>query len=418
MVALAATLGLSGLGANPAFANNPPPPITLPTPGQTVVNPDTGNNETVQTDQFPYVITTEGNAILMANVVGQTFTQSGVNYTVTAISGTTVSLQDGGGNNSSTDFVTHVAAATPGGAPQTVSFPSPGGGQNPYRDVQHGGNGGNGSAGALFWSAGDGGGGSNGPAVTDQISGGTISTTDNGLDGVIIQSIGGNGGKGGDGYLGASGGTGGTAGAGGSVTFQQGDAVTTTGNNSIGVLVTSSSGKGGDGGTGFLFSSGGSGGGSPGLGGDASATNTGSIGTSGIGSIGLYVESLGGSAGDGGGSYGIVASGGGGSFGGTGGTATANQQGTVFTSGELATGVLAQSIGGSGGNGGTSGGLVGLGAGGGGGGNGGSAIITTDAYSSTKTTGLLSNALMAQSIGGGGGTGSLAVCLFVLGGIG
>ncbi|KPH66209.1 hypothetical protein [Novosphingobium sp. ST904] len=352
----------------------------------------TGEFETVTKQLPPMQVQTDGNnVILLADEVGQTFDVSGTTYTVTAVTTdaggavTAVSLESSADNTiSTTDAVTSIAPATNATGADEVQFQS-GINDSIYRKVLRGRNGGNGHIGALFISAGDGGSGAKGDDINQTISGSYTSRSNN-LAAVIVQSIGGDGGKGGNGYLGSDGGSGGNAGVGGDVNLVSNAQVLTTGSNSYGILVSSSSGKGGAGGSGFL-SGGGSGGGSPGVGGDATATNNGTVATQGAGSIGILAQSLGGSAGDGGGSWGLVSSSGGGSYGGKGGDVRVNQNGVVQTEGEGAHGVLAESIGGSGGDGGSGGGLFADGSNGGAGGPGGDATITAGSNSSTKTSG-------------------------------
>jgi uncharacterized protein YhjY with autotransporter beta-barrel domain len=86
----------------------------------------------------------------------------------------------------------------------------------------------------------------------------------------------------------------------------------------------------------------------------------------------------------------------------------------VLTNGQNASGVMAQGIGGAGGNGGTDGGLVGQPGGAGIGGAGAGAQVTADAGTVVQTVGDNSVGIGAQSIGGGGGSGSKFVS--VLGG--
>jgi len=450
MLALAATMALGG--APVARATDPtPPPITLPAVGDQVYNPNTGQYETVTQDNPPAsVMTDKGNSIFIATTVGQTFsitnpdTSVTTNYTVTAVTAnasgyvTSVSLTDASNVVSTQAVVVDESANLPtasqfqsGGTAtgsNAVTFPSAGSGQVLYRNVVHGSNGSGGNNGfgvricffgcfTIGYPAGDGQSGANGGSVTDALPAthAAINSTTANTAGVIVQSIGGSGGKGGDAYGALPAGDGGGAGIDGAVVFSNAAKVTTSKGNSYGILVSSSSGKGGSGGSGYIFSSGGSGGAASGQGGDATVTNTGVVGTQGANSIGIYVQSLGGSAGDGGGSIGFVASSGGGSYGGKGGTATAHQDGTVQTSGDGAHGVLAESIGGSGGDGGLSGGLFADGSNGGAGGAGGTAIITAGAHSITSTTGNYATALFAQSVGGGGGNGGFTIGAVSLG---
>ncbi|MVW79034.1 autotransporter outer membrane beta-barrel domain-containing protein, partial [Bordetella sp. 02P26C-1] len=103
--------------------------------------------------------------------------------------------------------------------------------------------------------------------------------------------------------------------------------------------------------------------------------------------------------------------------GGTGGPVTVNMySGSVTTRGDNILGVVAQSLGGQGGDGGDGTALAGTGGGGGFGGNGGNVQIVTEPGVSISTSGQYATGVLAQSLGGGGGTGSDFVA--VLGGQG
>ncbi|MGK9167461.1 hypothetical protein KXR53_14245 [Inquilinus limosus] len=172
----------------------------------------------------------------------------------------------------------------------------------------------------------------------------------------------------------------------------------------------------------------GGGGGAAGDGGAANATNTGSIVTFGAQSDGIYAQSVGG----GGGSAGAATStsaatndkayqtaisvGGQGGGGGAGGTVTVvnGTGGMILTQGVAAFGIFAQSVGGGGGEGASAGAVsgsfkslsVGVGGNGGTGGNGGAVSVTTGGGttgSNITTTGKHGIAILAQSVGGGGG---------------
>jgi hypothetical protein len=249
---------------------------------------------------------------------------------------------------------------------------------------------------------------------------------------IFVTSYGGNGGKGGNGYASAAGGQGGASGEGGNSTVTSSGTLVTSGQDSFGMFVQSRAGKGGDGGTNFGWDSGGNGGPAA-QGGDAIATNTGTIRTFGDGSFGIFSQSLGGGGGNGGDSYGIVGSGGNGNTGGNGGDATATNLGNVHTgdrsgapghTGVAAHGVFAQSVGGTGGNGGDAGSVIqSLGGNGGEGGDGGNAVAnnsrlnpTGDAFITTE--GDYAFGLFAQSVGGGGGDGGDGGGIIGLGGNG
>jgi hypothetical protein len=169
------------------------------------------------------------------------------------------------------------------------------------------------------------------------------------------------------------------------------------------MLVQSVGGRSGSGGNCYIACSGG-GPGTPGDGGTATGINEGQITTGGADAIGLIVQSSGGNSGTGGSSYGIVGDAGSGGYGGNGGTAHAVNDGLIHTTGDRAFGVLAQSIGGIGGNSGNSAGIVAFGGSGGGGGHGGFAWAELGSNSTTITEGDWAHAVLAQSIGGGGGS--------------
>ncbi|NYT67628.1 autotransporter outer membrane beta-barrel domain-containing protein [Pusillimonas noertemannii] len=161
-------------------------------------------------------------------------------------------------------------------------------------------------------------------------------------------------------------------------------------------------------------------------GGAVSVANTGTVQTHGTGAYGAFVQSVGGGGGSGGASAGILAVGG--TAGGIGGNVAARiDEGSVTTQGRRATGVFAQSVGGGGGDG---GGTVSVGVGfglavggkGGSGGNGGTVDVSLGTAASGATPRLITrgeqaDAIFAQSIGGGGGTGGEATS-FAVGNLG
>jgi hypothetical protein len=170
-------------------------------------------------------------------------------------------------------------------------------------------------------------------------------------------------------------------------------------------------------------------GGAAGSGGTVGATNTGAIETWGAQSDGIYAQSIGGGGGSGGAATSTGASGddtpvqsaigvgGRGAGGGHGGGVTvANTGGSILTRGIGAFGIYAQSVGGGGGEGAMAGVVsgslkslsVGVGGDGGTGGDGGAIGVTHgDATmklrSSLATQGKNAIAILAQSVGGGGG---------------
>ncbi|KQW78785.1 autotransporter outer membrane beta-barrel domain-containing protein [Brevundimonas sp. Root1279] len=393
--------------------------------GGTIFNPVTNANETVVEVLSPVAVrTSQNNVILLANAVGDVFANpAGGIYTVTAVSldgdGHVVSLTV---TNSASvvstinrvSAITTAPSAPPGGS---IVMPSGPGDSGYFHDIRRGDGGGGGSDGALFVSADSGGDGQTvAPFTVDMGNSGLgISTTSNGVSGLMGVSIGGDGGDGGDGYLGASGASGGNGGAGGQVTVvSRYGTIATSGDQAHGVVAQSRAGIGGEGGSGFVFSSGGSGG-SGSSGGTATATNYSTITTQGGGSHGVFAQSLGGGAGSGGGSYGLFGDGGAGNRGGQGGHAEAINYGIVTTLGDASYGVTAQSLGGIGGDAGNAVGLVTFSDDGAPGGNGGTAIVRAMANSQVRTEGDASHGLFSQSIGGGGGNGGLGLGLVALG---
>ena len=257
----------------------------------------------------------------------------------------------------------------------------------------------------------------------------------------------------------AVGGTGGSGGAGGSVTVTNSGAITTYNPDAMGLLVQSIGGGGGNAGgamakaltiaadpdfptLSFSTAVGGTGG-SGGAGGTITITNTGSLTTAGSSAFGINAQSIGGGGGNGGDSTAgntLVAGKSGGlqigtSLGGSGGTASnggsvsitngssgSTTAGAITTLGNNATAMLAQSIGGGGGTGGggnAASGAPNLGGAGvspgfvlgittalggkaGGGGSGGEVSVTN--YGPVSTIGSGGQGILAQSIGGGGGS--------------
>lgn len=353
---------------------------------------------------------------------------------------------------------------------------------------------------------GSGGKGGDGGEIKMVDSGGNIQslnirTTGNNSHGILAQSIGGGGGNGGDtltlsGQISEEGdayrlsqslgGSGGDGGDGGLITMQNAGTIVTEGDNSTGVLLQIIGGGGGNGGSSVALAVssdeglinadqtlGGNGGdgGDGGLAGTTNVfTNAGSISISGNRSAGILIQSIGGGGGNGGhaSSYSLTVStggddeegdeeegeedspfadelegqaleaaglsgsttlGGSGGSGGSGMTVLAINTGTLSTSGNNSHGIVAQSIGGGGGTAGTVSSFsfdtsedpssfvsdraddarraVSLsssqGSQDGANGSGGYATIHSTNHSTTLTTGDLSFALLAQSIGGGGG---------------
>ncbi|WP_255702300.1 autotransporter outer membrane beta-barrel domain-containing protein [Roseomonas cutis] len=318
---------------------------------------------------------------------------------------------------------------------------------------------------------GSGAGGGHGGTVQAATTG-SIATSGLHSSGIVLQSIGGGGGNGGAAYskvvsviggasvsVGGSGGGGGNGGTVGQITDTNTGGlfptstgqILTTGANSHGIIGQSIGGGGGIGGasgaTATVYGAAteevptptvsvavaiGGAGGAGGNGGSVSLQNTGLIATAGGGSIGIAGQSVGGGGGSGGDASATstakgnddsplnvstsVALGGTGGGGGTGGPASVTNGGMIFTRGEAADAVLAQSIGGGGGNGGTGdakakssgdganiSASVSLGGAGGSGNNGGP--VTVDNSGAILTLGDGAMGVLAQSVGGGGGRG-------------
>jgi uncharacterized protein with beta-barrel porin domain len=231
----------------------------------------------------------------------------------------------------------------------------------------------------------------------------------------------------------ALGGIGSIGGDGGNVTVINGAVIETYGRNANGIFAQSVGGGGGNGGATNLSSSGGSltsnlvlgsDGGSGGVGGDVSVVILNDVKTAGANSNAILAQSIGGGGGNGsivnldGISRGtssfnmtlgnLVAAGGAGQN--SGAVDVDIRSGLVYTTGDNAMGVFAQSVGGGGGSGGVvnygllrdSGSVINkLGGNGGTSGNG--DTVTVVNRSTVVTAGDNSVAILAQSVGGGGG---------------
>lgn len=255
----------------------------------------------------------------------------------------------------------------------------------------------------------------------------------------------------------AVGGQGGAGGSGGAVTVNNEDrgTITTAGSLSDAILAQSLGGSGGIGGSAdaaaINVASGhsvslsiaiGRAGGTGGDGGTVNVTNAGTLVTGGVNANGVLAQSIGGGGGAGGNAsasigaagtgplewfqnpeqktlYSLkadVAVGGTGGRGGSGGPVTVINSGRILTQGDDAFGVAAQSIGGGGGVAGNSLGLSGgtgtlslqvlVGGTGGSGNHGGKVAVRN--HDAIETQGARAPAIMAQSVGGGGGIGGNA----------
>jgi len=310
------------------------------------------------------------------------------------------------------------------------------------------------SAGVSASIGGSGSGGGDGLSVTvgnNNAITGTIKTSGNGSNGIVAQSIGGGGGNGGFSVAGSlsssaavgftMGGSGGPASGGGAVTVDSGANISTTGSDANAVFAQSIGGGGGNGGfsIGGDFSTGGASltasiGGSAGVGGaggTVTVTSTGvTLKTGGDSSDGILAQSIGGGGGNGGFSFAGSANtapavtfslGGSGATGGDANTVTVNSSSNITTTGASSNGIVAQSIGGGGGNGGFSvagslslnsaGVSATIGGTGGAGADAGNVYVGTNTpiTGTIMTSGVDSNDIVAQSIGGGGGNGGFSV---------
>jgi hypothetical protein len=289
-----------------------------------------------------------------------------------------------------------------------------------------GGRGGNGRSAADFHGSDAGGIGGFGGQIDITIarSGGIggIETQGDEAHGVFAISIAGDGGNGGAGYLDSwYPSRGGAGGNGGVVSITNNAAILTHGDDAFGVSASSFAGAGGFGGddSAVLFRRGRGGNGGPaGQGGNVTLINARDalVQTFGDGSIGMFAQSIGGLAGNGGRSRTAFNSRGG--EGGTrettrcqddnicpdGGIVTITNNGVVRTAGDFAQAVFGQSVGGGGGLGGRASGWVAV-SGGDGGDAGYGKDVIIDNFGDLITGGDFSAAVFAQSIGGGGGTG-------------
>ncbi|MBW8880367.1 MAG: autotransporter outer membrane beta-barrel domain-containing protein, partial [Asticcacaulis sp.] len=310
---------------------------------------------------------------------------------------------------------------------------------------------------------GSGGEGATGNTVYVENSG-IITTSGKHAAGIRAESIGGGGGFGGtilsfraDTAKGSSqtmainiGGDGGTGGVGDTVTvWNKGGSIWTDGEWSAGISAASIGGGGGEGGGvadfqaaaitgdgtyGNITVNMGGKGGQGGKGGEVNVTNDPTAGVGGTGQIvttkdnsyGIFAQSLGGGGGNGGSVFSVTGGkgskdsvslgvniGGSGDDGGTGGHVNVINRGLIDTTGNSAHGILAQSIGGGGGNGAMA--IAGallisaptksplIAIGGSGGDGGDSGLVEVNNSGTIVTRGKNANGIFAQSIGGGGG---------------
>lgn len=273
---------------------------------------------------------------------------------------------------------------------------------------------------------------------------GAIRTEGDWSSAVRAQSLGGGGGNGGYAVSGAAAATGalsfalgGSGAAGGqaqSVSVTTYHNLLTLGDRSTAILAQSIGGGGGNGGFAFSgamsgvgslsFALGGSGA-RGGGGANVTVDSHGNIATAGLMSAGIVAQSIGGGGGNGGHSMaqsfggvgaGSLALGGSGSLGTYAGHVNVTSRGQIDTSGDGAHGIVAQSIGGGGGNGGfavagaaSGGGTLSVAVGGAAGAGGGGRTVTVTTYDRIGTQGDHATGILAQSLGGGGGNGGMAL---------
>ncbi len=355
------------------------------------------------------------------------------------IDGATISrLLPGAGNGGAVSFENYGTIVTDGNVSTGVLLQSVGGrGGRQMRSVSHG-------SGSTSSGGGRGGDAGHGGSVS-ALQAGAIETKQEYSFGLAAFSIGGGGGRGASGFGGVTGGDGGNAGNGGTVEVTNSGTIVTHGKGSAGLaaqslgggsalnafqrtsLTPGSSTGGGTAGGGYAAFFGAGNGGRGGAGGSGdlvSVTNDGFIQTHGESAFGILAQSIGGGGGGGGASstaFSILlgmASGGDGGGGGSGGVVKINpsyvsegdETPGITTSGNLASAILAQSIGGGGGAGGdakaVSAGVfaavsIAVGGAGGKGGDGGSVFV--DNTSQITTLGKEAHGIEARSIGGGGG---------------
>ena len=430
-------------GNDAAFADDPPPPPSKSSiVGDTVTNPITNQPTKVTklivdpagtpTQGTTAFVQTEDGFTFLVKEVGEFFYNNDIPplaFEIESISGgkayvSTSTEEDGQVKNISFD----VGLATSEFEAYFNSSESDGGvtprvddvAEDGVKQVEYGHNGKNGRNGALFVPPTSGGRGEDGPNVTKELSIDVKATSKIGWE---IGSVGGNGGRGGNSYVGFFGGRdGGDGGRGGNVVATQTSSSTiqTSGADHYGIFAYSRSGKAGDGGSGYVAPGGGTGGHSS-DGGDVRVNQYGKIYTKGLNAHGIYALSVSNNGGNGGDQWGLVGEAGSGGYGGSGGKVEVYtfDGAQILTEGDYAHGIFAQSIGGSGGSAGNSGNLlVSLIGHPDNGGNGGKVIV--EHGGAIETHGVASRGIFAQSIGGGGGAGGMAVGVvaLALGGVG
>ncbi|MEQ1369696.1 ESPR-type extended signal peptide-containing protein [Acinetobacter schindleri] len=239
-----------------------------------------------------------------------------------------------------------------------------------------------------------------------------------GSTGVLVKSQGGDGGDGGGSYtIDAGGGKGNVGGEGQKASANIFNThIKINDDYSSGVVAISAAGDGGNGGkAGGIVSSGGKGN-SAGQAGEVEiyADRNSRIEIIGSHGNGLLAQSVGGAGGSSGASIGIVSMGGQGGHGGNANNVKIINEAEILIKGTQSNAITAQSVGGGGGNGGSGFGLVTLGSMSGAGGN--SSIVDITNSNQLAVEGQSSHGIVAQSIGGGGGNTGLTAGMVALGG--
>lgn len=251
------------------------------------------------------------------------------------------------------------------------------------------------------------------------VNAGSIITQGNKAFAIFAASRGGQGGNGGGGSWG-SGHRGERGGSAGAITISNSGTISTGTANRIGasaILAEALGGQGGSGGPGGSFGSGGDGGQGGGSGQAITISNSGLISTLGNEAIGIVAYSAGGGGGRAGTSNGIIFVGGGnGGNAGNGGNVSLDNSGSISTAGDHSDAVVYQSIGGGGGIGGdafSTGVITSMAIGGRGGTGGNGATVSVNNSGKIATSGANARGMTLQSIGGGGGSGGSATAVGV-----
>ncbi|MCV6586623.1 MAG: hypothetical protein OIF47_13910 [Marinibacterium sp.] len=407
-----------------------------------------GNGGEVTVDDFYSTISTSGALShgVLAQSVGGSGGSSGSSLTFTAVNALSITSTVGsdggdGGAGEAVSLTLRGAISTDGDKAHGITAQSIGGGGGTSGHTLVGSE----ISGGSFDLAVGGSGGDGGDGGTVFVThNADLSTGGRGSDGIIAQSIGGGGGNSGwtssvDALSGMNiaatvGGSGGGGGNGGDVNvyFDNDNTLSVTGHNSVGIRAQSIGGGGGNAdvtvtgdvasGAKLTFQTGGKGG--DGGDGQAVLVNTkGTITTAGDNGHAILAQSLGQSGGTaalsivgdvdlGGLSYNAQGNGG---DGGQAPEVKVNNDATVSTTGQYASTIIAQSIGGGGGS--ATGAISGeitmadlsltLGGSGGSGGAGGQ--ILAENKQALTTSGVYSYGILAQSIGGDGGQGGFAI---------